>query len=141
MRFGWKTFEKPWGEPLTITDLEIHILDKDNQTHIRTIKGKWSCWGLHTDVTPYVDDIRYRATVLLERSEYVQLDNKDVRIPRCNIKTVTYKEVNERQEQPMQEFRGIPRWHGGDWFCFMFMAGFGLLCLGALALIIFGKKG
>lgn len=138
MRLGWKTITQNHGPELILTDTEMHILDKDGQTHVRTIEGDWSCWGFRDD-TPYVISSRERASSYLERNEYIVTD-ADLRIPRCNVKTVEFKQINERKVQPTQDFRGIPDWHAGDWFTAVFIGGFGLFFLLLASLAIFLKK-
>lgn len=119
MRFGWDNKVVNVGEPIMLHDIEIHILDKDDNTHIRTIKDSWHVEFDKRAYRSNVDD--WRAKYLLESKEYVQTDEK-ILIPRCNIKQITLKNVNERYEQPTTKLIGIRNWGFEEWFPFCAMS-------------------
>ncbi len=128
--FTWSS-RKIESEPLEISDTQILILDKDDQTHVCTIEGDWNWWGYE----PYVIDSLSRAEDYLEGREYLETD-EGLKIPRCNIKNVKFKEVNQREVTPTYTLPGVKNWSGIDWFCVMCTVAFGAITVGCIGAVV-----
>lgn len=135
MRMGWRTITKDIGPKIEVYDLKINILDKDNNIHTKTLQGGWRFGEdiVGNTTNPHAIDLVYKADyIILQHKEYIITD-KGLRIPRCNIKNVSYEKINQEMVQPSRTFRGIPDWNSYDWFAFTFMSG----VLGFFSLLVF----
>lgn len=134
--FQWKTEVVDEGDMLIYHDLRMVITDKDDNVHHRTVKGRLSRWGFMSDA-PYAVKPEHTAERLLEEHEYLITDDQ-VRIPRCNIKTVVFEKQNERQIQPRVRVRGFKDWTKGEWVIqFLFWGG--VVITGLLLIACFHK--
>lgn len=135
MRLGWNTVEKSYGVKLRLSDCVVTIVDKDDSLHSFVVEGSWHL-GYMDRPRPYAHKSKELARDIIESREYLKTD-KGLHIPRCNIKHVTFSEVNEREVEPTYVSKGIKDWDRLDWFAALFCTGVGGGVLFVLGLVVY----
>lgn len=119
-----------------VTDLIIEILDKDDKIHTMRRKCGWYWDDFETGPKP--KDLKMSAEYMLERDEYLITD-AGLRIPRCNIKHVEFKDQPKRTVEAEWCHLGVRDWGSFEWIAFTFCSGVITVILGIFGLCIWAK--
>lgn len=134
--FGWNDKEV-YLNPVALYDVKATIIDKDDNKHNFVVKGKYHQSFADSDRV-FAISTESLADSILERQEYLRTI-AGLKIPRCNIKHVTYERFNHREETPSYTNLGIKNWRSFEWFVVLFVGGLATAFLGMMALMIYCK--